>query len=146
MIERTLDHVGIAVASIDDSLPVWTAIVGGTPYDREHVPSQGAEIVFIGHGPGRIELVAPTADGSPVARFLKHRGPGLHHICYRVPDIRAALAAYAVAGYELVDREPRISARNHLIAFLHPRSAGGVLVELLEHPWASQPEPTASST
>ena len=144
MIERTLDHVGIAVTSLDESLPVWTALVGGEPYDRERIASQGAEIVFVGHGPGRIELVAPTAGDSPVARFLARRGPGLHHLCYRVPDIRAALRHFAAEGYALVDAEPRVSARDHLIAFIHPRSVGGVLIELLEHPAAHEPSPTVT--
>jgi methylmalonyl-CoA/ethylmalonyl-CoA epimerase len=128
----TLDHVGIAVQSIDESLLHWESLVGGKGSGRERLESQGAEVVFIGTGPGRIELIAPTRPDSTVARFLEKRGGGMHHLCYRVADLRAALAGYAAAGYELIDREPRPGAAGHLVAFLHPRTTQGVLIELLE--------------
>jgi methylmalonyl-CoA/ethylmalonyl-CoA epimerase len=99
------------------------------------VETQGVEVVFVGSGAGRVELIAPTRPDSPVARFIERRGTGMHHLCYRVPDLRAALAHFAAEGYELIDREPRVGASGHLVAFLHPRSTGGVLIELLEqHP------------
>jgi methylmalonyl-CoA/ethylmalonyl-CoA epimerase len=132
MNDRTLDHVGIAVESLDAALPRWTALLGSPVYGRETVESQGVEVAFVGHGAGRVELVAPSRPESPVARFLERRGPGLHHLCYRVADIRAALAAHRAEGMELIDAEPRLGAHGHLVAFLHPRSTGGVLVELLE--------------
>ena len=134
MNERTLDHVGIAVASLDESIPVWTRLTGAGPTGREIVATQGVEVVFLGTGPGRVELLAPTQAGSPVARFLERRGPGLHHLCYRVPDLRAALADHVAAGFEPIDREPRRGAHDHMIAFLHPRDSSGVLIELLEAP------------
>jgi methylmalonyl-CoA/ethylmalonyl-CoA epimerase len=140
--ERTLDHVGIAVSSIDEALPIWTSIVGAPGAGREKVDSQGAEVIFLGETPGRVELVAPVTPDSAVARFLERRGPGLHHLCYRVPDIRSALAAYVSAGFEPIDVEPRPGARGHLVAFLHPRSLGGVLVELLQETrgsWEGEP-------
>lgn len=133
MNERTVDHVGIAVASLDEAIPTWESIVGSPAEGRETVGSQGVEVVFLGTGAARIELLAPTRPESPVARFLERRGPGLHHVCYRVPDIREALASFAAAGFELIDRESRPGAHGHRVAFLHPRSAGGVLVELVEH-------------
>lgn len=132
MIERTLDHVGIAVPSLDEAVPVWTSIVGSPAEGRETVTSQMVEVVFIGHGAGRVELLAPTGADSPIARHLDRRGAGMHHLCYRVPDIRQALADFEAAGFEPIDREPRQGAHSHLVAFLHPRSAGGVLIELLE--------------
>jgi methylmalonyl-CoA epimerase len=132
MREQTLDHVGIAVHSLDEALPIWTAIVGASASGRETVTAQQVEVVFVGTGVGRVELLAPLGAESPVARFLARRGPGLHHVCYRVPDLRAALAAYEAAGFEPIDREPRLGAHQRLIAFLQPRTQGGVLVELVQ--------------
>lgn len=132
MTERALDHVGIAVHSLDESLPLFESIAGAEGSGRERVESQGVEIVFVGTGEGRLELLAPTRDDSPVAKFLAKRGPGMHHLCYRVPDITAALEELSAAGYELIDREPRTGGHGHRVAFLHPRSTGGVLIELLE--------------
>jgi methylmalonyl-CoA epimerase len=132
MNERILDHVGIAVQSLESAIPIWTAVIGAPAGERETVDSQGVEIVFIGEGAGRVELLAPLRPDSPVARFLARRGPGLHHVCYRVADLRTALAELKIAGFELVDREPREGAHKHRVAFLHPRTAGGVLIELLE--------------
>lgn len=130
--ERIVDHVGIAVHSLDDALPVWETLSGAAGTGREVVESQGVEVVFVGSGAGRIELMAPTRPDSPVARFLERRGSGMHHVCYRVPDIPAALADLSEEGFELIDREPRSGAHGHRVAFLHPRSANGVLVELVE--------------
>ena len=132
MSERALDHVGIAVQSLDESLPFFESITGGKGYGREAVGSQGVEIVFVGSGAGRVELLAPTRDDSPVGKFLAKRGPGMHHLCYRVPDVAAALAEFEREGYQLIDREPRTGGHGHRVAFLHPRSTGGVLVELVE--------------
>lgn len=132
MNERELDHVGIAVHSLDESLPVFESITGGKGYGRETVESQGVEIVFVGSGTGRMELLAPTRADSPVGKFLARRGPGMHHLCYRVPDVARALEEFRQAGYELIDREPRTGGHGHRVAFLHPRSTGGVLIELLE--------------
>ncbi|HET7321540.1 MAG TPA: methylmalonyl-CoA epimerase [Longimicrobiaceae bacterium] len=132
MNERILDHVGIAVPSLDEALPIWEPILGAPGHGRETVAAQGVEVVFLGSGAGRVELLAPVSPDSAVARFLTRHGPGMHHLCYRVPDIRSALAELAAEGYELIDEEPRPGAHGHLVAFLHPRAAGGVLVELLE--------------
>jgi methylmalonyl-CoA/ethylmalonyl-CoA epimerase len=132
MQERVLDHVGIAVPSLDEALPTWEALVGAAGTGRERVDSQGVEVVFVGTGPGRVELLAPTRPDSPVARFLERRGSGMHHLCYRVADIRAALEEHRSAGDSLIDSEPRAGAHGHRVAFLHPKSATGVLVELVE--------------
>jgi methylmalonyl-CoA epimerase len=132
MTGRALDHVGIAVHSLDDSLPVFESITGGKGYGRERVEQQGVEVVFLGTGDGRLELLAPTRDDSAVAKFLARRGPGMHHLCYRVDDIVAELDRYHAAGARLIDEAPRPGAAGHLVAFIHPKSTGGVLVELLQ--------------
>ena len=132
MNERVLDHVGIAVRSLDEALPLFEPVAGARGSGRERVDSQGVEIVFLGSGPGKLELLAPTREDSPVAKFLAKRGPGVHHLCYRVPDVSAALEAFRSEGYELIDREPRTGGHGHRVAFLHPRSTGGVLIELLQ--------------
>ena len=132
MTGRALDHVGIAVHSLDDSLPVFESITGGKGHGRERVERQGVEVVFLGSGDGRLELLAPTRDDSAVAKFLVRRGPGMHHLCYRVDDIVAELERYRAAGAQLIDEAPRPGAAGHLVAFIHPKSTGGVLVELLQ--------------
>jgi methylmalonyl-CoA/ethylmalonyl-CoA epimerase len=132
MNERTLDHVGIAVPSLDEALPLWESLTGSPGSGRERVDSQGVEVVFLGSGAGRIELLAPTRPDSPVARFLERRGPGTHHLCYRVPDVQRALDEAKESGYQLIDHAPRPGAHSHRVAFLHPRSTGGVLIEFLE--------------
>lgn len=129
---HALDHVGIAVHSIDESLPLFESITGGKGYGRETVESQGVDVVFVGHGDGRLELLAPTREDSAVAKFLAKRGPGMHHLCYRVPDLRAELDRYRESGAQLIDQQPRRGAGGHLVAFVHPKSTGGVLTELLQ--------------
>jgi methylmalonyl-CoA epimerase len=132
MTGRALDHVGIAVHSLDESLPVFESITGGKGHGRERVEQQGVEVVFLGSGEGRLELLAPTRDDSAVAKFLARRGPGMHHLCYRVGDVAAELDRYRAAGAQLIDETPRPGAAGHLVAFIHPKSTGGVLVELLQ--------------
>ena len=132
MTGHLLDHVGIAVRSLDESLAAFESITGHKGYGRELVESQGVEVVFLGTGPGRLELLAPTRDDSAVAKHLAKRGPGMHHLCYRVPDVAAELARHRAAGRRLVDEAPRAGAHGHRVAFLHPKSTEGVLVELLE--------------
>jgi methylmalonyl-CoA epimerase len=132
MTGRALDHVGIAVHSLDESLPVFESITGGKGHGRERVEQQGVEVVFLGSGEGRLELLAPTRDDSAVAKFLARRGPGMHHLCYRVEDVAAELDRYRAAGAQLIDETPRPGAAGHLVAFIHPKSTGGVLIELLQ--------------
>ncbi|HUH13259.1 MAG TPA: methylmalonyl-CoA epimerase [Longimicrobiales bacterium] len=127
-----LDHVGIAVRSLAEAVPLFERLTGSRGSPPERVESQGVELVFVGEGPARLELLAPLSEASPVARFLAARGPGLHHLAYRVPDIRAALRELVADGFRAVDAEPRAGAHGHLVAFLHPRSTGGVLMELVQ--------------
>jgi methylmalonyl-CoA epimerase len=131
-VERTLDHVAIAVPSIASALPHYETLLGAVGSPPERVDAQGVSVVFVGTGPGRIELLEPLRDDTPVARFLARRGPGLHHIAYRVADLPATLARLERAGLQLIDREPRLGAHGRRIAFIHPKSTGGVLIELVE--------------
>ena len=124
-------HLGIAVERIDQALPFYRDVLGLTPH---HPPEEkdGATIISIPFGDADVELLEPkTADG-PIAKFLAKRGPGIHHVCYRVDDLDHALARCRAAGYRVVDAEPRIGAGGKRIAFLHPKSTSGILVELTE--------------
>lgn len=127
-----LDHVAIAVPSLSSALPLYEALTGSKSSPPEAVAAQAVNVVFLGEAGARVELIEPTDPGSPVGRFLEKRGPGLHHIAYRVPDLRAALARLQSAGFQLIDREPRTGAHGRRIAFIHPSSTGGVLIELVE--------------
>jgi methylmalonyl-CoA/ethylmalonyl-CoA epimerase len=130
--ELPLDHVAIAVPSIAAALPLFELLANATGSPVERVEAQHVDVAFIGTGTGRIELIQPAGADSTVQKFLDKRGPGLHHIAYRVPDIEAALARLAAAGIRLIDRVPRAGAGGHRVAFLHPQSTQGVLVELVE--------------
>lgn len=127
-----LDHVAIAVPSIAEAAPIYQLLTGGEPSEVERVDSQGVDVAFIGAGTGRIELIEPISPDSPVARFLDRRGPGLHHLAYRVRDLSSTLERLRAAGVRLIDEVPRPGAHGRSIAFLHPESTGGVLIELVE--------------
>ncbi len=123
-------HVGIAVSDLDAALAFYRDVLGLTPRPAEQ--ADGATIVSLPFGESEVELLAPlTADG-PIAKFLERRGPGIHHLCYRVPDLDAALAACRAAGYRLIDEVPRTGAGGHRIAFVHPKATAGILLELTE--------------
>ena len=124
-----LDHLGIAVESIDSGLAIYRAL-GIEVEGVEEVADQKVRVAFLPVGDARIELLEPTDDTSPIARHLERRGPGLHHICLRVPDVRAAMAQLAEEGYRLLSEEPLQGADGCLVCFVHPKSAGGVLIEL----------------
>ena len=123
-------HIGIAVPSIRDALPFYRDVLGLAPGSPEH--ADGATIVSLHFGDVDVELLEPVDPSSPVASFLAKRGPGIHHICYRVPDLAAALARCRAAGYRLVDETPRRGAGGRRIAFLHPKSTNGILLELTD--------------
>ena len=123
-------HVGIAVPDLDAALAFYRDVLGLSPHPPEQ--ADGATIVSLPFGASEIELLAPlTADG-PIARFLERRGPGIHHLCYRVPDLDAALTACRAAGYRLIDEVPRSGAGGRRIAFVHPKATAGILLELTE--------------
>jgi methylmalonyl-CoA/ethylmalonyl-CoA epimerase len=132
MIEKpVLDHIGIAVESIDSGLAIYRAL-GIEVEGVEEVADQKVRVAFLPVGEIRIELLEPTDTSSPIARHLERRGAGLHHICLRVPDIRTAMAQLAADGYRLLSQEPLEGAHGCLVCFIHPKSAGGVLIELSE--------------
>lgn len=123
-------HVGIAVPRIADALPFYRDVLGLVP--GAPASSDGASIVSLGFGDVHVELLEPRDPAGPIAKFLARRGPGIHHVCYRVPDLDAALARCRAAGYRLVDETPRQGVNGHRIAFLHPKATGGILLELTE--------------
>jgi methylmalonyl-CoA/ethylmalonyl-CoA epimerase len=131
---ETLDHVGIAVASLDEAIPFYRDVVGMPLVHRETVGDQGVDAVLfdVGDSDSHVELIAPLGPESVVARFLERRGPGLHHVAYRVEDIDATLAVLAAAGVKLIDERPRIGVRGTRVAFLHPSSTAGVLTEIVQ--------------
>ena len=124
-----LDHIGIAVDSIDSGLAIYRSL-GIEVEDVEEVADQKVRVAFLPVGETRIELLEPTDDTSPIARHLDRRGAGLHHICLRVADIRAAMGQLSEEGYRLLSEEPLRGAHDCLVCFVHPKSAGGVLIEL----------------
>lgn len=134
IVEHPLDHVAIAVPSLADALPLFELITGAGGSGIEAVPDQGVNIVFLGSGPTRLELIEPARPDTGVARFVEKRGPGLHHIALRVPDLASTLDALAERGTPLIDRVPRAGAHGRRIAFVHPSAAQGVLIELVEDP------------
>lgn len=123
-------HVGIAVSSIAAALPFYRDVLGLAPGHPER--ADGATIVSLHFGDVDVELLEPQDPASPVAKFLAKRGPGIHHVCYRVPDLDAALERCRAAGYQLVDATPRRGAGGKRIAFVHPKSTNGILLELTE--------------
>jgi methylmalonyl-CoA/ethylmalonyl-CoA epimerase len=123
-------HVGIAVPRIADALPFYRDVLGLEPGAPE--ASDGAAIVSLALGDVHVELLEPRDPEGPIAKFLAKRGPGIHHICYRVPDLDAALARCRAAGYRLVDETPRQGVSGRRIAFLHPKATAGILLELTE--------------
>ena len=126
--DAAFDHVAIAVRSFDDVLPLLERVAGVAATEPERVEAQGVEVCFV----GGVEVIRPLGDGGGVGRFIERRGPGLHHIAYRVADVGAAMRSLAAQGYEFTSAEPMAGRGGHRIAFMHPRSAGGVLVELVE--------------
>ena len=130
--ELSLDHVAVAVPSITAALPIFELLADAPGSRIEHVQAQQVDVAFVGTGATRVELLQPSGPDSTVQKFLDRRGPVLHHIAYRVPDIEAALHRLAAAGVRLIDEQPRLGAGGHKVAFLHPQSTHGVLVELVE--------------
>ena len=123
-------HVGVAVSDLDTALAFYRDVLGLVPHSRE--TADGAEIVSLPFGDAEVELLTSADPASPIGKFLARRGPGIHHICYRVPDLEAAVAACRAAGYRLVDDVPRQGAGGRRIAFIHPSATAGILLELSE--------------
>jgi methylmalonyl-CoA/ethylmalonyl-CoA epimerase len=127
-----LDHIGIAVMDLGAAVGAYERFLGVEPAHRERVEEQGVEEVLFAVGSSYIQLLGALGPDTPVGRSLERRGPGVHHVAYRVDDIEAALAHLRAEGAHLIDDTPRAGSRNTLIAFVHPSAMGGVLVELVQ--------------
>ena len=127
-----IDHIGVAVEDIDAAIELYEAGFQMPLVHRETVTEQGVEACLLDVGDGHVELLAPLGPETPVGKFMAKNGAGLHHVAYAVDDIDAALEKIAAAGLRLIDSEPRVGIRDSRVAFLHPRSTGGVLTEIVE--------------
>ena len=128
-----IEHIGIATPRLDEALKFWRDALGLEVTHTEVVEEQGVRVAMLPVGEPRVELLEPTGPASPVAKFLEKRGPGIHHVAVRVDDIRDSLRRLKARGARLIDESPRVGAGGCLVAFVHPASAGGVLLELVEH-------------
>ncbi len=127
-----IHHLGIAVESLATAVPIFQKLLGKAPEAEESVADQKVRVAAFRLGDSRLELLESTAADSPIARFIAKRGPGIHHLALTVPDLPQALRKLESDGVRLIDREPRVGAGNEHIAFLHPSSTAGVLIELIE--------------
>jgi methylmalonyl-CoA epimerase len=127
-----IDHVGVAVEDVDAAIALYRDSFGMELAHRETVEEQGVEAVLLDVGDGHVELLAPLGPETPVGKYMAKNGPGLHHVAYAVGDIDAALERIAATGIKLIDTKPRTGIRESRVAFLHPRSTGGVLTEIVE--------------
>jgi len=129
---KNINHIGIAVENLDQALELWRDTLGLEPAEVEEIASMSLTAAKLRPGETDIELLQSIGGEGPIARFIEKNGPGIHHICLEVEDIEAALAELKAAGYRLIDEEPRTGAGGYRVAFVHPKSAGGVLLELAE--------------
>jgi methylmalonyl-CoA/ethylmalonyl-CoA epimerase len=127
-----ISHIGIAVANIDEATPFYRDVLGMEFEGTEVVAEQKVKVAFFVVGESRIELLEPTSEDSPVAKFLAKNGPGVHHVAYEVANLEQRLADLKTNGIRLIDEVPRTGAHNTRIAFMHPKASGGVLTELCE--------------
>jgi methylmalonyl-CoA/ethylmalonyl-CoA epimerase len=127
-----IDHIGVAVEDLDAAVRLYSERLGMPEQHRETVEEQGVEAVLLEIGDGHVELLSPLAPETAVGRFLERNGPGMHHVAYRTDDIDAELEAVRAAGLRLIDEQPRVGIRGSRVAFVHPKSTGGVLTELVQ--------------
>ena len=127
-----VDHIAIAVTDMDTALKFWRDALGLSFDGMETIPAEESEVAFLATDNAHIELVRPTTDDSGIARYIARKGTGMHHVCLSVEDIEAAMAHIAAAGFELINETPRQRDNGTRYAFVHPKSTGGVLVELYE--------------
>ena len=127
-----IDHIGVATDDLDAALALYEGTFEMPVAHRETVSEQGVEAVLLDVGPCHVELLRPLGADTPVGKFLESKGPGLHHVAYRVEDIEATLGALAGAGVRLIDETPRTGIRSSQVAFVHPRATGGVLTEIVQ--------------
>lgn len=128
-----LDHIGIAVRDLDEAVAWYQRAFGVDDWERLALPDRHMAVAVAQVGASLVELIAPTSEEAAFAKFLRERGPGMHHVAYRVDDIAAALAALRAEGVPLIDETPRPGLHDTLVAFVHPKGALGVLVELVQH-------------
>jgi methylmalonyl-CoA/ethylmalonyl-CoA epimerase len=127
-----VDHVGVAVDDLEGALALYRDTLGMPLVHRETVTEQGLEAALLDVGESHIELLSPLGPDTVVGKFLARKGPGLHHVAYRVESVEEALAALSKAGMRLIDEQPRTGIRNSRVAFIHPSSTGGVLTEIVQ--------------
>ena len=130
-----INHIGVAVSSIDDALPFYRDQLGMTFAGTEEVAEQKVRVAMLQIGESKIELLEPTSPESPVAKFLEKSGPGIHHIAYEVEDIEGAIAKLVADGARMIDTVPRSGAHGARIAFVHPKKMNGVLLEVIDYKW-----------
>lgn len=129
---RKIEHLGVAVSNLDDANSLFARLLGSEHYKVERVESEGVSTSFFQVGETKVELLEATREDSPIAKFVAKRGEGIHHIAFDVDDIRAEIVRLKAEGFEVLNEEPKAGADNKLVAFLHPRSTNGVLVELCQ--------------
>jgi len=129
---QKIEHIGIAVQNLEEGEALYKRLLGTDPYKRESVESEKVTTSFFRQGPNKIELLAPIGDDGPISKFLEKKGPGIHHIAYAVTDILAEMERLRSEGFRLLNEEPKVGADNKYVCFVHPKSAGGVLVELCQ--------------
>jgi methylmalonyl-CoA/ethylmalonyl-CoA epimerase len=127
-----LEHIGIAVKNLDDSNRLFAKLLGNTHYKIEEVASEGVRTSFFEVNVVKIELLEATHPDSPIAKFLEKRGEGIHHLAFEVSSIKDSIQSYAAKGFSMLSEQPKPGADNKIIAFMHPKSSGGVLVELCQ--------------
>jgi methylmalonyl-CoA/ethylmalonyl-CoA epimerase len=128
-----IDHVGVAVSDMEAAIALYRDALGMSVAHRETIADQGVEAVLLDVGDAHVELLAPLGSDTPVGRFLERRGPGLHHVAYRVESIEETLSRLVASGLRMIDERPRAGIRGSRVAFVHPSSTGGVLTEIVEH-------------
>ena len=127
-----LEHLGIAVTDLTSARQLYTQLLGAEPYKQETVEEQGVTTLFFQTGESKVELLEATRADSPIAKYLAKRGEGIHHVAFEVADIRAEMARLKTEGFRLLNEEPTVGADDKWVCFVHPKSAGGVLVELCQ--------------
>ncbi|MEM9547459.1 MAG: methylmalonyl-CoA epimerase [Bacteroidota bacterium] len=129
---QKIEHIGIAVNSLEEGEKMYESLLGVSSYKRETVESEKVVTSFFRQGPNKIELLAPIGEDGPISKFLAKKGPGIHHIAYAVTDIQSEMKRLAKEGFSLLNDAPKKGADNKLVCFVHPKTAGGVLVELCQ--------------
>lgn len=128
-----IDHIGIAVTDIDEAVSFYGATFGVTDWERIEMPERAMRVAVARYGDSAVELIAPTSPDAAFAKYLADKGPGMHHIAYRVDDIHSALVQLKAQGLRLVDESPRPGLHGTLVAFVHPKATMGTLIELVQH-------------